>query len=286
MKATSYLAALAVMVVAGNVDLNAAVKQSAGHTAKRGAPATRTILQPAGLSQPASIGETPYGRTGPGSFVPRKADSIQALVDQLKANKVVASRYARHFSTTPEALSQYFLNNLKLVRLEKPQKVTTYFVSKGGRILSRTCMLPKGTRVFATSDGRAILEWRCGNPLTHKLPSGAPLKLTEKKIPEVKVAPFEQEIGVLPAVLTPGVMAMAAPPVTMTPIIEPMLETTAAPPVAFPPILTALAPLLLGAVSVQHSQPTPPVPEPSALLSLGMGLSSALILYRTKRRIS
>lgn len=265
------------MIVACVPVSSAAVKQQTGRSV-----AARHLVSRGSAEVP---GSALRSRTGPGSFVPYKAESIEALVEQLNNNQSVANRYARHFGTAPDKLKQYFLNNLKLVRLEKPQKVTTYFISKHGTIMSRTCMLPKGTRTFATSDGKAILEWRCGNPLTRRLPPhGTPIKLTTKEVPDVKVAPFAQEIGTLPPILTPEVLTLASAPVAMVPTIEPMVETIAAPPVAFPPILSALAPLLLGAVAVQHSQPSPEVPEPSTLFALWTFVSGSLVVYRSRKR--
>ncbi len=255
MKTAFYLLALAfVIAISGAVDSNAAVR---------------------------------HNRTGPGSFVPYRADSVQMLVDELAANKTVASRYARHFGMTPEAVIQYFRDNLKLTYLDKPEKTTAYFVSKGGRILSRACVLPKGTPVFATSDGGAILEWRCGNPLTTRLPSArTSSNPTTKGAPEVKVAAFAQETGALPPALTPEAVEVASLPPTVAPTLLPTLETTANPPVAFAPVLAAIAPLLAGIVSVQHSEPASHVvvPEPSAFVALAMGLSGALILRRAKSR--
>lgn len=225
----------------------------------------------------------------PGSFLTARAESVSALVSQISSNQKVAARYARHFGVSPEELVTYFQNNLKLVTLDRPYSGITYYVSKNGTVKAKQRLVPAGSRVFATADGKPILDWRCGNPFTTRLPAPKPKPVAKKPIttepakvvveePVVQVAAAQpMEIGQIPIV-------EAIPP--LVPTIEPMVEAVTAPPAVGSFNMAAIGvavPALLGLVSVRSSNDTPEVPEPTGLVAVGVG-ASGLICRRWSRR--
>jgi len=129
-------------------------------------------------------------RTPPGSFAHYVVLSLDSLVDQITGNPVVAKRYATHFGIPAHDVAKYCRENLKAVKLKKPTVVTSYFISRHGKILSKRRTLPKGALVFANREGKLIIQGNCGNPLTKSLP-------TSKPVTKVKAAP--ETIGTLPA---------------------------------------------------------------------------------------
>jgi hypothetical protein len=225
-------------------------------------------------------------RTGYGAFLRYRADSVNALVKQLSANPSVAARYARHFGTTPEALTNYFKNDLKLVTLKSPRRTVIYFVSKDGGVVRSTRLLPAGSRVFIARDGQLILEWRCGNPLAKQLP--IPVAKTMPSVtlpvPKVQVASAEPvELGPIPPPTTvlPTIQEVAP----LIPVLDPTVGAVAAAPVAVAPASIgwiAAVPALLAAVSAHSSKTV--IPEPGSLAVLGMG-ASGLILGCCRRKI-
>jgi hypothetical protein len=219
-------------------------------------------------------------RTDPGSFLVYKADSVDSFVSQIASNKRVAARYARHYSMSPDKLIAYFRENIKIKTLDKPYRTTVYFMSKGNIIKKKQRVLKAGSRVFVGPNGLPLLEWRCGNPLSKKLPVVV-AKDTGAPTPDWAVAPAPvAEIAASAAEALPQAVPIAAAPTLALQNIAPAAGGfSLSPPLM---ILGGALPMLIGGVAVNNSQSTPAVPEPSSILTLAMG-ASGIIAY-TRRR--
>jgi hypothetical protein len=193
-------------------------------------------------------------------------------------------RYTQHYGLSAEKLVQYFKENLRLTTVKSPTKVTTYYVTKKGSILSKRKLLPVGTKIFASTDGMPLLEWRCGNPLTKTLPFVARPVTTIpttsiQEVPEVKVAQTPtQELVMIPPPIAAATVTEMAP---VIPTLTSVIEAAPAPPSILSPALVAAVPALLGAVNVRHSN-SQTVPEPASLATFGLGAST--LLFHWKRR--
>lgn len=223
-------------------------------------------------------------QTRPGSFLRHRADSAKALADQVSSKSIVGRRYAQHFNTSPESLKRYFQENLQLITLKRPMETTVYYLSKNGGIGQSKRLLPAGTRVFATKNGEPLLEWRCGNPLTKRLPvtvakakpakstaakpSGGGAETAAPEVTEPETEPVEMAEA-LDVVETPEVQVAAAQPMEIgqipaTTIAIPATETL--PTTVMPSIVATVEPALEAAVAV----PTTTVP-PTVVASSGGG---------------
>jgi len=252
-------------------------------------------------------------RAQPGSFAHYVVLSVDSLVDQITGNPIVAKRYATHFGMPAYAVAKYCKENLKAVTLKKPTAVTSYFISRHGRILSKRRTLPKGALVFVNREDRLIIQGNCGNPLTKHLPASKP-------VTKVKAAP--EIIGTLPAqeetILSPAVSVepqaietvessyfstlpepvVVAELLTETDNLEniftpttPLSKNTAPSILRFADIAV---PLLLGlgaAISVSSDEDNPPpyIPEPNpfvatAIASLAVALGWQRSRLRAPRR--
>lgn len=227
--------------------------------------------------------EAGASRAAPGAFILEKADTVQALVSQISSNKSISALYVKHYGMSEDKIISYFQENLKLITLKSPMRVTTYFISKDKRILSKKRLLPAGTKVFATPSGEPVLEWRCGNPVSKQLP----VVEKPKAEPATLVASNPPiEIGALPDALISSVETPVLIPAAST--IEPAVQAAiATPPIIASPNLNALkvlVPALLGAVAVRSSNPTPEVPEPMSILTLIAGAGGVMFQYRRRNR--
>jgi len=121
----------------------------------------------------------------PGAFLATKAQSVDALAQQVVNNRTVAQRYSKFYQLTPREIAGYLRSNAKVTTLRKPLKTTVYYIGrKTGKIYSRTRVLRPGTRVFALRDGTPLMDVKCGNPFR---------KIT---IPPVRKPPVEKEKSV------------------------------------------------------------------------------------------
>ncbi len=218
----------------------------------------------------------------------------EGLVETLKTNKTFRTNLAKHFGVPEERVIEFVQDALVPQTLAQDTRVMNYGVTKSGLIYSKNTTLKKGTRVWATRDGKPILKWDCSNPLLPKIPV-----LRERPKPTqvsraidagvlapqgslLEPAGLEAPVGITLAMDTPGdpVVPPIAPPVT---------TTTDRPPA--PRIPTNIArtgiPLipLAGVVGlVVRSTSTPnTIPEPGTLALLALGSAGLLALRRRKR---
>jgi len=112
-------------------------------------------------------------RTPVGSFLIYQVSSVNSLVNEVNSSSVVRSRYSKIYGIPPKSIAAYFKNNLRIMTLSKPYSGTDYFVSKYGKLVVGRKSLKPGVKVFALADGRPVLQWSCGNPLSTVLPKPA-----------------------------------------------------------------------------------------------------------------
>jgi hypothetical protein len=219
----------------------------------------------------------------PNPFLVRPVNSLEQLIEQVKKEPVVMSRYCRHFQLTPEALLE-MLSSLKAGRLTSDGEYEVFNVpAKTGVIRSRILKLRKGERVFVDRSGTPVILMVCGNPMARldstdvgsialDITGASSLKAISLDTPADAVV--DQVTVIEPVLPIAPDVAFAAPPapgegVTVT-------ETSEAPflaPIAFLP--TAL--LAFGGTGGGN-----PIPEPATMITLGAGV--ALLAARAKRR--
>jgi len=206
-------------------------------------------------------------RTGPDSFLPYRAYTVQALTDQVEQNAVVRARLAKHFHVSQDELVDYLKNNIKVITFTSSGWQPVYGVTRTGRIYKSRDYFHKGGKAFGTAKGTAVLKYACGNPLITELPP-VPRKKQVEALP-------------MPAPPAPEVVEMPTPPVQAPEEIALLPDAPVAPLVAVPPAVVlaghkAFPFWLLGVpfLSGGGDDDNPPVvPEPTTLLLLGGGLA-------------
>lgn len=218
---------------------------------------TRTILRSVfvlALAAMAASGVMAKEHTPAGSFLNYRATTVQELSDQVSTDAKARARYTKHYGVGEQQLLQYFKQDLELVSLKSALKVETWYVSTDGSMHKKTKLLPKGTLVFATKEGKPVLQWSCGNPLSTSLPQPMVRVIEEKKTgPLTKVAGSSEVASsggegdtttaaqtTEVAAITPETKVLAAP-----------IETIAAAAVTVPPgFVETVVPAVAGAAPV------------------------------------
>ncbi len=136
-----------------------------------------------------------------GSFLSQQVGTVNDLVYEINNNSKVRARYARQYHMPITQVAKYFKQNLHIAQISSRYDTTDYYVRSNGTIYSHRKTLRAGSKVFALSNGRPVLQWSCGNPLSAALPDvqvkpSKIAKLPAKKRVEVASTP-------LPPVLAP-----------------------------------------------------------------------------------
>lgn len=254
-------------------------------------------------NRPAQV--RPSHPTANGSFLGQKVYTVPDLIAQIETNPAIASRYARHYHTTPGKVVHYLRSNVVESYMPRTQVFHTYWIRHNGSIRSGNERLVKGTRVFALRNGEPVLKWACGNPLTVSLPfvktkvAAAPVKFAQKMSADIEVhVPSEPTDTIVPSETdTVPVEAVSANAAILTAPEPPVTHTH---PVSFSPLAAAApthvglslstigalasVPIVIAAAQTQtHSSPDPaPTPESGTLVSLS-SLALAGFAFTRKR---
>lgn len=102
----------------------------------------------------------------PNPFLVYPANSVTELVGQIERYPEVSDRYERHFGMTRSEMVAY-AQTLHLTKLRSDGMHTVYNVPRESGVLrSRVLSLKAGTKVWVDYEGKPILQWICGNPMT------------------------------------------------------------------------------------------------------------------------
>jgi PEP-CTERM motif len=276
--------------VVGNLLASSTVAQTTEETA------------PVLLSTTRTLHTFPLQRIRPGRdrFNNSPALTNVELVEIVKTNKTFRRNLSRHFAVPEDRLVAFIEDALVPSTLTKDTRVMNYGVTKAGKIYGKNTVLKKGTRIWATRDGKPILKWDCSNPLLPKAPI-----LREK--PRSSTVSLAGPLGVVPTVASlldpagleaPVGLTLAAeipleplvprnPPVTV--VAEPPIPTL--PRAGVPAVGRANLPLLpvagvLGLVVRSHTQPLSggsSIPEPGTLALAALGATGLFVALRRRR---
>jgi hypothetical protein len=242
---------------------------------------------------PASAATEP---TGPDSFLPWRAYTVNDLVTQVENNDVVRQRLAKHFHVSQAELVSYLRDNVKVVAFSESGWRPVYGVDRTGRIYRARDYFHRGGKVFGTADGKPLLKYACGNPLVTTLPRKKPVPVARPRVemrPPVAPPPIQYS-EVVPTPLAP--IPEAPAPIQSPEEYALAVAPPVAPPIEVPPAIVEssrggfpLWPLAGGFIPflIHHDEPTPPppiIPEPSGLLLFASGLALVGGILLRRRR--
>lgn len=222
-------------------------------------------------------------RTDQNSFLNRPANTLRELINQIKTDNQVSSRFMRHFGMSKDEVIG-MVSNFKLGRLPSDGVYVVYNVPSWEEVRARALMMKKGTLVWTDQGGTPMLKASCGNPMARGTDIGLAVAT-----PGVKVVP-NTELRDLVVLHTPETsfidetVSLASPsPVEMH--AADVLPTTPQLPAAAPAALSGLiipitAGLLLG---INHGD-TNPVPEPCTIIVTGISVAGIIARRRLKNR--
>lgn len=120
-----------------------------------------------------------------GAFLTEYAGSVDEVIHQVEANRLVALRYAKHFRMDPASVLLYFRNELSLATLDESASMKVYSIGESSHIADETREFKKGAKVFVDRRGVPILEFGTGNPLgTSIVPAKSPEQVTDESRPK------------------------------------------------------------------------------------------------------
>jgi len=231
---------------------------------------------------------TAFARTEQNSFLNRPSNNLPELLNQIKSDDKVSSRYMRHFGMTKGQVLD-MVSKLKLDRLPSDGTFLVYNVPKWEEVRARALVFKKGTLVWADASGRPVLKASCGNPMVRGTDLGQTAAVPALKLdavsnvrdltpltpPETTFMDYEADL------LQPGTLQVNAadfPPA--------LPGIPALPGLGFPmqifPIIGVLG--ILGGGGGSNGGP-PTVPEPCSMLALGLGIA-ALAAHRRPKGLS
>jgi hypothetical protein len=219
-------------------------------------------------------------RTEPNSFINRPAYTLSDLLDQVRNDKVVASRFTRHFGMTKEEVVDYF-STLRLGRLKTDGVYLIYNVPDWEEVRSRAVFYRKGTLVWTDDKGNPILKASCGNPMVR----GTDIGLARVS-PSVGLVTSSGPRDLV-ALSTPETVPSDFAPETMAPSLAQTSAIAALPPEMLVPAVTTqpISPLLIVpivgglALGVNTTDPNP-IPEPATVAVFAMAAGWAAVRAR------
>lgn len=213
----------------------------------------------------------------PNAFLAKDVHNHAELMQQIRTNDEVMSRYMRHFGMTRQEVLDFF-GTLKMSELEEDGVYLVYNVPETGVIRARTIFYKKGTKVWVDQNGGLVLKASCGNPLMIGTDRQA-VSVSPESGPVVNaVRPVTSPVTVgTPS--SPGIVPMSIESSALTfPAAPPAGITALTPPIGFNPAV--LLPFV--AVPFVVETPNEPVPEPATMLAICTGVG--LIIARKRRK--
>jgi hypothetical protein len=234
-----------------------------------------------------------------GSFLTKSVSNPEDLARLIETDKRVGQRYTRHFGMGVKEMADYVRKNLKVSQMKTSGTLTTYYITKGDRILVHKKSFKAGRKIFVTPDGKPAIDVCCGNPLVRSLPKIV-VKVEPKKeevippTPVVEQPPVVAEIPTTPPQFETPVQE--APPVEVAslPLPEPEVAVLDLPPTEFSSAASLLSSgivpglIAVGAASAvfggKGGGEEQPVPEPTGLIAMASGLTMFAAGIRMRRR--
>ncbi|HMS54639.1 MAG TPA: PEP-CTERM sorting domain-containing protein [Fimbriimonadaceae bacterium] len=224
------------------------------------------------------------------AFLNKPALTTAQLVKQVRTDKEVADRYARHFAM-PVAEVVSYLSSLAPATTKSEGVYTVYSVPQGGHLKAHTEIVKKGTKVFANANGKPMLIMKCGNPLTRGPRQPESFNENTANVEEIETLSL-RDVSETIVASSPELVAQSTvlePTVSEVPYVEiPPIEGGAPIPItpvgggpSFGALLggISLGGLVLGSLGGSTSGGV--VPEPATALALGAG--AALLLLRRRK---
>jgi len=233
---------------------------------------------------------------GRDAFMPLPSVTPSDLARRLSADPKLLSAYAKHFGVDAKRIPAFVKDALVLRPLPKAQAVVTYGRTPAGLVYPVRQVLPKGSYVWMTRDGKAWLKWKCPNPLGKDLPI-MPMPPREGNGSEefqldisrpagaLSVLPESQSASTVLHLPEPGdppslINSHYKPaPYSILPLgLAPVPETASRRNIS--PWLWAI-----GATLPRGHRTTTMIPEPSSVTLLGLG-ACALLPFLLRRKIN
>jgi hypothetical protein len=100
----------------------------------------------------------------PGAFLQQPAPDIMTLNRQIQKDPLVAGRYARLYSMSPDMVRMAF-SKMRLSTLSEDHVYEVHYVHPGEKIGYKVRRIRKGTAIYRMPDGTPALVRICGNPI-------------------------------------------------------------------------------------------------------------------------
>lgn len=113
---------------------------------------------------------SPMSVGGRDAFMPLPSTTASDLAKRLEADPKLLNAYAKHFGVDAKRIPAFVRDALVLRPLPKAKAVVTYGRTPTGNVYPVRQILPAGSPVWMTRDGKAWLKWKCTNPLGRDLP--------------------------------------------------------------------------------------------------------------------
>lgn len=217
-------------------------------------------------------------RTEPNSFLNRPAPTHGALMQQIRTDQQVMSRFMRHFGMTREEVISYF-ETLRLDTLKEDGVYLVYNVPDTEELRARAIFYKAGTKVWVDSQGTIVLKESCGNPMvrgsdTRSIAMVTPVEANVAPVRETTIVPQGTPTELLAATLPADVESSAL----AFPAAAPLAVSDVASSAAFnPAFLLPLAAVPL----ITSSESVDPIPEPMTMTILA---GAAIAIAAKKRR--
>lgn len=225
---------------------------------------------------------TAFGQVEPNSFINKHTPTIESLIEHIKTDEVVMSRYKRHFGMTGDEVIAFF-KTLKRGTIKEDGAYLVYNTPESGEIRARVMAYKKGTTVWVDESGNYILKLSCGNPMvrgTDMASSEEPETAAMKTMTDVRELVAEQPPSIGSNELTGTTVVPAIPEMSAISIedVAPAFPEEGGAQVIIP---TLLIPFTAGILI--NDGGNAPVPEPASMIALGGGIAYLAARRRRKK---